>query len=71
MIERIILAKDMFLDRVKTSSGYSYRILQKESVQIDPHPKTGWGVTLFEQFSKIKPVTKIEGVVDVKMVKAK
>lgn len=60
MTEKIILSEDIYFLRKTTPQGFAYILVHKGVVTEDPYPETGWGVSLFEELSKIKEVEVVE-----------
>ncbi len=63
MIERIQVSEMVSLAKITDGENISYRLLHGDRVEEDPYPQVGWGITLFEELSKIREVCKMNNYV--------
>lgn len=63
LVERIQLSEEISFSRITDGSVYRYRLIHGDRVQEDPYPEVGWGVSLFEELSKIKEVCKMQNYI--------
>jgi|14BtaG_2_1085337.scaffolds.fasta_scaffold140625_1 hypothetical protein len=63
MIERIQVSEMVSLAKITKEETITYRLLHGDRVEEDPYPQVGWGVSLFEELSKIREVCKMRNYI--------